>query len=190
MEDVAYPLKVTVGYMLKVLKSGIDTSKFRQEFASIRHGNYEEFIKLVNGRFPFMIIYGQEEGKKLFDFAGLVAAGPSLVGFGNDCFRAYGGMSDNDVSGDTYQKVAYFEAAIRMHANNHDLLGDKENLVDVIDKLGKKMELSQTEIDTLQLGRKFLNMIKHYNNQFPSWEEGNKAFEKAFNILTKYRILI
>ena len=69
-EDVSYPLKVTVGYMLKVLKSGVDTYKFRREFAAIRHGNYEEFIELVKGRIPFMVIYGQEEGKRLFDFAG------------------------------------------------------------------------------------------------------------------------
>lgn len=189
-EEVAYPFKVAVGYMLKVLKSGIDTSKYRQEFAAIRHGNYEEFIDLVKGRIPFMVIYGQEEGERLFDFAGLFVAGPSLAKFANQCFLEYGKIPDQDVSTEVYQNVAYFEAAIRMHANNRKLLGEKEDFIHVINKLGESMSLPQDEIDKLQQGRMFLNMIKHFKNQFPSWEEGNAAFEEAFAVINKHRILI
>ena len=77
-----------------------------------------------------------------------------------------------------------------MHANNNELIGDRENLVDVIDKLGEKLEIPKEDIDKLHLGRKFLNMIKHYDKQFPSWEIANIAFEEAFYTLHKYQILI
>lgn len=37
-----------IGYMLLVLKSGKDISQFKSEFNAIRHGNYDDFIKLIN----------------------------------------------------------------------------------------------------------------------------------------------
>jgi hypothetical protein len=32
-----------------------------KEFAAIRHGNYDEFIQLVNGEKPFMVMYDNGE---------------------------------------------------------------------------------------------------------------------------------
>ncbi|MEZ4805706.1 MAG: hypothetical protein R2852_09550 [Bacteroidia bacterium] len=46
--------QVVIGYMYKVLKNGKDTSKFRKEFAAIRHGDYEEFLNLIGDKIDFV----------------------------------------------------------------------------------------------------------------------------------------
>jgi hypothetical protein len=43
--------------MLKVMKAHKKEIKFKQEFASIRYGNYLEFIALVKGSIPEMVVY-------------------------------------------------------------------------------------------------------------------------------------
>ena len=50
-------IEPTVGYMLKVIKSGKKITKFKSEFAAIRHGNYFDFLNLVKGPIPFLVTY-------------------------------------------------------------------------------------------------------------------------------------
>ena len=48
---------VTVGYMLKVLKSGNPTLGYKSEFDSIKHGDYAKVIKIIWGSIPFLVTY-------------------------------------------------------------------------------------------------------------------------------------
>ena len=48
---------VTVGYMLKVLKSGNPTLAYKPEFDSIKHGDYAKVIKIIGGLIPFLVTY-------------------------------------------------------------------------------------------------------------------------------------
>ena len=80
-------IEPTVGYMLKVIKSGQTIIKYNDEFKAIRHGNYFNFLNLVKGPIPFMVSYTNgvirtEEypQKEDCDFAGL-AIRPSLSFF-------------------------------------------------------------------------------------------------------------
>lgn len=52
-------ISVTVGYMLKVLKANERIKTFKDEFAAIRHGDYIEFINLVKGEIPFLVVYNE-----------------------------------------------------------------------------------------------------------------------------------
>ncbi len=190
-------IEPTVGYMLKVIKSGKKITKFKDEFAAIRHGNYFEFLDMVKGPIPFMVTYSagiittdNTPTKDDCDFGGLIKAGPSLVLFYKNCLSEYGLMQDTDISNDTYGKVVLFEISLRMHANNNKLLNERDDLINVIDKLSTFKKLDQTDTDKLHLGRKFLNMIKHNKNQFSSWREGINSFESAYDILIKHQITV
>ncbi len=190
-------IEPTVGYMLKVIKSGKTITKFKNEFAAIRHGNYFEFLNLVKGPIPFMVTYNagvittdNTPTKDDCDFGGLLKAGPSLVIFYKSCLSEYGNISDADISNETYGKVVLFEISLRMHANNDKLLNEREDLINVIDKLSTFKNLGQIDTEKLQLGRKFRNMIMHNKNQFPSWTDGIKAFESAYEVLVKHQLTI
>ena len=187
----------TVGYMLKVLKLGIDTSPFRMQFASIRHGNYFEFCERTNAQIPTMVEYSRGKievtnaiRKNDIDFAGLVKSGPAMQKLLHELIEKYGDLTDPDISDIIYHKVAEFEISIRMHASNCKLTDHSNHFIDVIEKLGDFKNLIQEEIEQLQLGRKFLNMIKHPKNQFDSWNEGVFEFEKANDILKKHHLTI
>lgn len=190
-------IEVTVGYMLKVLKSGKLIGAYKKEFASIRHGNYYDFITLIGEPIPFMITYNHgiirtetEARKDDIDFAGLVKAGPSLKVFYEKCKDQYGEIQDLDLPDKVYRNLVLFEIGMRMHANNNSLLTERENLETVITKISEFKSLPHRDKETLQKGRKFLNMVKHNNNQFRSWNEGLVEFEKAFELLTKYKMTI
>ncbi len=77
-----------------------------------------------------------------------------------------------------------------MHANNKKLIFKREELVNVIDTIGKHLELTAAEIEVLQSGRRFLNMVKHYKRQFDTWQDGINAFNMALTILDKYKLTI
>ena len=72
--------------MLKVMKSGKPIVKHREAFNKIRHGDYDNFIKIIDEPIPPIVIYSngiikneytsQEEN---YDFAGLICSGPSLI---------------------------------------------------------------------------------------------------------------
>jgi hypothetical protein len=190
-------IEATVGYMLKVLKSRKTITHFKDEFGHIRHGNYLDFLNLVQGPIPEMVTYyaGQVTNdntprKTDCDFGLLIKTGPSLRIFYNNCFKVYGQVTDNDIPDEIYFKIVLFEIGLRMHANNDGLLGERENLIDVINKLCSHKNIPQTDIDDLQKGRVFINMIKHFKNQFPTWSDGISAFKKAFEILEKHQFTI
>lgn len=191
-------ISVTVGYMLKVLKAHKKITGFKDEFAAIRHGDYMEFINLVKGEIPFLVVYNEgvitsgtiPPSKDDIDFELLLKAGPSLKSFYINCKTFYGEIIDNDILDETFEQAALFEINLRIHANNSKLLNQREDLINVIEKLGHFYNMSQSEIKDVQAGRHFLNMIKHNKNQFPSWTAGVNALTCAYEILNKYGLTV
>ena len=192
-------VEVAVGFMLKVLKTNQKLTEFKDEFNAIKHGDYKTFLSLIDGEIPLMVIYNgggiraEENNPKYdFDFEGLLKSGPSLKIFLKKCFLVYGNIEDPDIPDLIYHKVVVFEIALRMHANNNNLLDKtkQEDIINVISILSKFKNLTQEEEDKLQKARVFTNMLKHFKNQYPSWEEGIKHFLEGFEVLEKHQILI
>lgn len=197
MKELIIPFATTVGYMLKVLKSDIKIDEFNSEFKMIRHGNYFEFINSVKGEVPHTAVYQKGEiksdniaRKDDFDFLGLFNANPSLQKFYLACHEKYGDINDTDIPNSVYGIAALFEISVRMHANNNNLIDQRENLVDVINKLSEFKKLTSKETNELQKGRRFINMIKHFKNQFPSWDEGSESMTIAYNLLKEKKLTI
>ena len=188
-----------VGYVLKVIKSGRRITNYKDEFNAIKHGDYAEFLKLVNGSLPMMIkwnngIITDESNNPNYDcdFEGLYKSGPSLKLFYTNCFKLYGEIQDTDIPDEIYHKIVVFEIAIRMHANNHNLLSKTErtDLILVIDLLCEHNSMSIEETSLIHEGRKFLNKVKHNSKSNYNWEEGALKFEEAFEFLKKKELLI
>ncbi len=197
MNELIVPFATTVGYMLKVLKSDVNIEKFNHEFKMIRHGNYFEFINSVKGEVPHTVVYNKGKitsdniaRKDDFDFLGLFNANPSLQKFYIDCYKEYGKITDIDIEDSIYGIAALFEISIRMHANNNNLIEPRENLVEVINKLSEFKNLTKKETNKLHQGRRFINMIKHYNNQFASWNEGIDAMKIAYELIKEKKLTI
>lgn len=193
------PIVVVVGYMLKLLKNNVNIISHLKEFAAIRHGNYDEFIQLVNGEKPFMVMY--DNGKirtdnfnqnNTCDFGMLIQSGPSLTKFYNEVKSKYGEIIDIDISDDIYKKMALFEISLRVHANNFNLICSKEKIENVIDKLSKFKKLSTDEIEKLHNGRLFTNYVKHNkkNKKFSSYQDGIIDFNDSYNVLIDKKLTI
>ncbi len=184
---------VTVGYMLKVLKSGKSTQELKKEFDSIRHGDYQEFIKLIGGPMPFIARYDQGEIisghlpplEDDIEFELLLKAAPSLRIFLFRCYQNYGILTDLDVTDELFQQLALFEISLRIHAKNDKLTNANEKLHLVIEALKKHRNLSSLDTENLHQGRRFLNMVKHDNGQFDSWNDGVSAFNIAFETMQR-----
>jgi hypothetical protein len=185
--------------MLKVLKNQQRITKYQNEFNAIKHGDYKTFLSLIDGEIPPMVVYNNgrikyEENNPNYDFEfeGLVKSGPSLSIFFKKCLLVYGNIEDPDITDSIYYKVVVFEIALRMHANNNNLLDKtkREDLINVISILSKFKNLSDEEEDNLQKARIFTNMVKHFKNQYPSWEIGISYFLDGFSVLEKHKILI
>ena len=190
-------IEITVGYMLKVWKSQKKISKYKAEFNAIRHGDYFEFIQLIGEAFnPFvsynngLIILETESKKNDLDFAGLIKAGPSLKSFFKNCYEEYGEFIDNDISDLEYYDIAMFEIALRMHANNNNLLKKKENLDFVINSLCEFKKIPENEKLLIDKGRKFLNLIKHPKGKTILWNVEIQKFKLANETLLKYGIAV
>ena len=192
-------IEYTVGFMLKVLKNGFDTTPFKNEFNAIRHGDYATFIKIIGEETPFMVIYSKgqirtEENNSNyeFDFEGLFKSGPSLKIFLFACQSHYGKIIDDDLNDNIFQRCAVFEIAIRMHANNANLFckTERTKLEKVIDLLCAHKGIEKNESDLLHEGRKFINKIKHQKNESCNWKIEVTNFENAFKVLEKWGILI
>lgn len=190
-------IAVTVGYMLKVLRSGKNSTNFKKEFDHIRHGNYFDFVNLVHSEIPIIVSYKEGEvtvcnemKKTDFDFESLAKSCNSLKQFYQACFNEFGDFPDNQVSDETYKNVVMFEIGLRMHANNHRLLAEREDLINVIDKLCSLRNVSTQDQLSLHCGRIFLNMIKHFKNQYPSWQTGQVAFDIANQTLSKLQFTV
>jgi hypothetical protein len=189
----------TVGYMLKVIKSGIKISAYKDEFNAIHHGDYKSFLQKMKEPIPYMIKYHNgvitnEEGNPNYDcdFEGLSKAGSSLRKFYKDCLKVYGIIIDKDVDDLIYYKVVTFEIAIRMHANNENLLSKTHriDLEKVIDILCDSKNITDLDKDKIHQARRFVNMVKHFKNQFPSWAEGQKHFLEGYEVLKRHNMLI
>lgn len=190
-------IQVAVGYMLKVLKADKIIDFQKKEFAAIRHGNYDQFLELVNGPIPEMVVYnsGNIKTKNIsqkedFDFAALIKAGPSLLMFYTNCKKHYGEIIDLDIDDDTFEKIALFEIGLRMHANNKKLLIENDSLETVIDKLSIELNMTTEETLKLHLGRQYLNMIKHKRRKFDSWTSGLEAFQSALFVIDDYYLKV
>jgi hypothetical protein len=192
-------IEVAVGYMLKVLKTNKKITEFKDEFNAIKHGDYKTFLSLIGGEIPQMVISNgitikSEENNPNYDcdFEGLLKSGPSLLIFLKKCFLIYGNINDSDIPDSIYHKVVVFEISIRMHANNHNLL-DKSSrieLIHVIKILSNHLHLTLEEEGKLQNARVFNNMVKHFKNQYSSWEEGIKVFLNGFEVLESHQIKV
>lgn len=192
-------IEVAVGFMLKVLKNQQRITVYKNEFNAIKHGDYKTFLSLIGGEIPPMVINNNgriksEENNPNYDsdFEGLLKSGPSLLIFLKKCNTVYGNIEDPDITDSIYYKIVVFEIALRMHANNNNLLDKtkREDLINVISVLSKFIKLKPEEEEKLQKARVFSNMIKHYKNQYPSWKEGIKAFLDGFEVLESHQIKI
>ena len=184
--------------MLKLLKNNINIKSHMKEFASIRHGNYDEFIQLVNGTKPDMVMWDNgiirsdnfNQGNTC-DFGMLIQSGPSLMKFYNDVKSIYGEVKDMDISDDIYKKLVIFEISLRVHANNNNLIGNKETIENVINKLSAFKNLSTDEIEKLHNGRLFTNYVKHKKSKkFSSYQDGINHFNDAYNVLINNQLTI
>lgn len=206
MKNEELIISIVVGYMLKLLRNNVNITSHLKEFASIRHGNYDEFIQLVNGEKPFMVMYDNGEIRtdnfnqnNTCDFGMLIQSGPSLTKFYNEVKSIYGSVIDTDISDDIYKKLVLFEISLRVHANNNNLIqryviGDKvteTTIENVIDKLSKFKNLSIDEIEKLHNGRLFTNYVKHKKSKkFSSYQDGINYFNDAYDVLLNNQLTI
>ena len=197
MKEEKYIIGIVLGYVLKIMKARKNETKFSKEFASIRHGNYPKFIKLVNGDIPEMVLYNRGEIEvnpkpkiENIDFVGLIMAGPSMKDFYEKCVSEYGVFVDNEISNELYYQIGLFEITIRIHANNHKKIEENHTFEQIINDLGKSLLLSVDEITTLQKGRKLLNAIKHGIKKNYSWPEGITDFKQAQSVMTERQLVL
>ncbi len=197
MKEQQFIIGITVGYMLKVMKARKNKLKFRNEFASIRHGNFPKFISLVNGSIPEMVLYNRgnievnpKPKEDNFDFVGLLMAGPSMRIFYEKCVKEFGVFHDHDISDEVYYQIALYEITIRIHANKFETLKEEDNFQIIISNLCEYLNLNQLEVEDLQKGRKLLNAVKHGLKRNYSWSQGLIDFEKAFKLTEKKGITL
>jgi len=197
MKEGKYIIGIVLGYVLKIMKARKEETKFYKEFASIRHGNYPKFIDLVKGNIPEMVLYNKGEIEinpkpktENIDFVGLFMAGPSMKVFYEKCVSEYGDFIDNEISNELYYQVGLFEITIRIHANNHKKIEEDHTFENIINDLGKSLQLSVNEINSLQKGRKLLNVIKHGMKKNYSWSEGITDFKQAQSVMTERQIVL
>ncbi|MBK5192480.1 MAG: hypothetical protein JJE07_04585 [Flavobacteriaceae bacterium] len=190
---------VVVGYMLKVIKSGTKITKFQKEFDAIKHGDYVCFINLIGAGIPNDIVVSKE-GEiiptekqieiKNADFVFLLLSSISLKNFYSKCYKEFGEIHDSELTNNDFENLANFEMVLRMFYNNIFITENRINLIDVINILLSDREVPTKEIEIVQKGREFLNMVKGHKAKFSSTEEGLIAFSKALDILEMHEITV
>ncbi len=190
---------VVVGYMLKVIKSGAEITKFKEEFVAIKHGDYVCFINLLGVAIPKDIVV-LREGEiipaekqievKNADYILLLLASNSLRSFYSKCHKEFGEIKDSELSNDDFEKLANFEIVLRMFFNNIFITEERVTLMNVINSLLAEVGVPEEEIKIVQKGREFLNMVKGHKAKFSSLDEGLVAFRSALNVLEKYQIIL
>lgn len=213
--DETLLISKTIGYMLKVIKSGKDIKKYRTHFNAIKHGDYDQFFALMEQPGAELLIQGtaksdgfntksdnfsQESGD--CDVTMIINVNNGLRKFYPNCFNEYGYMQDVHFTDIVFNRCAAFELAIRVHNNNlRSKLNisynkqDTFNLKNIIDELCEHANIPLNENQILQRGRDFVNWIKHCNEpkfkvKFTSWKEGIDAFRLAWDLCGKHCIKI
>jgi hypothetical protein len=185
--------EIVVGYMYKVQKNQLDTSRHTKEFAAIRHGNYFQFFNQIEKEIDFIVTY--ESGKIKTDtkvkeneiaLIALTKVGECLKDFYQRIFQTYGELKDTGISDEDFQRAAYFELSVRMHSNDKRLPSEEIRLVDVIESL----ELTRIEKDTLHQGRKFINYIKRPWKMKNQWSDELDKFNSAFELIKAKKLTI
>ena len=188
---------VVVGYMLKVIKSGNKIIKFKNEFNAIKHGDYGCFINLLQIGIPNNVAVSIDgeiipTEKQLLtkncDYLLLILWGPSLNEFYLQCKKEYGAIIDNDLTDEDFEKLSNFEMVLRLFVNNTFIINDRIDLINVINLLCNDIGIPQYEIEIIQKGRKFLNMVKGHKLKFSNYQEGLNYFLRALSILEKHHI--
>ncbi|QXP59521.1 hypothetical protein [Olleya sp. HaHaR_3_96] len=187
-----------VGYMLKIIKSGIRINKFKNKFNAIKHGDYVCFIELLKVGIPEDIIVNKiGEGiipaekqleQKNVDFLFLLLASKSLLEFYKECYLEYGEIIDKDLSDKDFENLANFEMVLRMFYNNTFEYNGRIKIHVIIDKYMNHKGISEPEIKKVQAGRTFLNMVKGHKANFDSYNQGLITFNESLKILEKYKI--
>jgi len=198
-------VEIVCGYMLKVVKSGTNIIKYENEFNSIKHGNYYEFLGHIKAPLPQIVVYSTSEIKEI-DFVSLNLCGPALVKFFEMCRSEYGKIYDNDISDDTFGKLVLFELCIKMHAKNHNIPtagkidSKKIDMPYIINELCKIKNISTDENQYLLKGNAFLNRVKHNESirnksirnksKYYNWKVGNENFLKAYETLKTHDLIL
>jgi hypothetical protein len=190
---------VVVGYMLKVIKSGTKISKFQKEFDAIKHGDYVCFINLIGVGIAKDITFYQEGtiipsenqmDSKNVDFLFLMLSSISFRKFYEKCYQEYGEIIDTELTDIDFENLANFEMILRMFYNNIFVNEGRMTLFDIINILFTEKNIPINEIEIVQKGRDFLNMVKGHKAKFSSIKEGLITFSEALAILKKYKITI
>ena len=184
-----------VGYMLKIIKSGVKITRFKNKFNAIKHGDYVCFIELLEVGIPDDIIVNKiGEGiiptekqleQKNVDFLFLLLASKSLIRFYQDCFSEYGEIIDEDLTDEDFEKLANFEMVLRMFYNNTFSYNGRIDLIDIIDAYLAHKGISKYEIEMVQVGRTFLNMVKGHKANFHNYKQGLIEFNESLKVLRK-----
>lgn len=188
---------IVVDYMYKVQKNKLPITKFKEHFAAVRHGDYIEFLNLINKKIDFIVVYNNGTidnnvsiNEKDFDFIKLVKSGESLKYFYKECINEFGDIIDKDISDEIFEKLCLFELSLRMHYNNKRLSKSRITLENVINELKEIKDLSDSDIEILHKGRKFLNQVKRPEKLNQTWEKGTNDFLNAYQILESKKITI
>ncbi|MBL7937660.1 MAG: hypothetical protein JNM51_17785 [Bacteroidia bacterium] len=193
--------EVVVGYMLKLMKSGKDTSKFKIQFDHIRHSNYDAFIKEVGVGIPSdIIVYAPQEmldqdltHKTYGHFLGMLIASPALQLFYTECYAEFGVITDSDIPDEIFERAAFFESLIRMYADLSKITDDRDDLNNIIEAFCLEKQITYEDKLIIQGGRIFINEIKHinkkkYKKKFKTWDDGIIALNMAYDVLEKHDI--
>ena len=199
MEEDKLIYDFVVGYMLKVIKSGIAITKYKNEFNAVKHGDYVCFIELLNVGYPNDITVSKDGEiiaserqieMKNADFLFLLLASTALKEFYKKCYAEFGEINDADLSDTDFENLANFEMVLRMFANNQFVIENRITLVEVINLVCHDLSIPDHEINLIQKGREFLNMVKGHKANFSSYTEGLIAFSKSLEVLKKYEIVV
>jgi len=187
-----------VGYMLKIIKSGVNTDKFKEKFNAIKHGDYVCFIELLKVDIPQDVIVSRiGEGiiptnkqleQKNVDFLFLILASNSLKKFYQECYLEFGNIVDEDLTDNDFENLANFEMVLRMFYNNTFCYDGRIRLFQIIELYLNYKGLSKNEIEIVQKGRSFINMVKGHKTKFENYQNGLIAFSDSLQILKKHEI--
>lgn len=201
MKDLETIYPKVIGYILKLIKNDKDISEYSDIFNCIKHTNYDKFIKLVKEKLNFDdnnifkgIVYSSghiktdgfstESGD--CDFVMLSQSGPYMIKFYKEIYKKFGFIED-EINDDVYGKLALFELCIRMHVSNKCGNTQNDTLENVINKLCKLHNFKEGEKELLQIGRKFLNNIKHKR---PIDMQKLSQFNDAYDFLCSKKITL